>query len=98
MPAGKKGVRMAKWRHRVVLSLLLILGLPVPAGAQSEDGVLQKVVIVSRHGVRTPTIAESELANWAAQPWPTWQEPPGYLTAHGARLVTQLGRFYRHYL
>ena len=69
-----------------------------PAVQADGDEVLQKLVIVSRHGVRTPIPGASELANWAAQPWPAWSEPPADLTPRGAQLVTLLGRYYRQYL
>jgi 4-phytase/acid phosphatase len=50
---------------------------------------------VSRHGVRTPLIAPSVLEAWTGQPWPTWAEPLGYLTAHGRDLTVLLGRYHR---
>ena len=53
---------------------------------------------MSRHGVRAPIPGAAELANWAAQPWPTWNEPPAELTPRGAQLATLLGRYYRQYL
>ena len=74
----------------------VVLAAAVPAAA--DDDVLQKVVIVSRHGVRVPTIPALELANWATQPWPAWGEPAGNLTAHGAQLVTLLGRYHHDVL
>ncbi len=76
---------------------LALLAVPLPAPA-ADDDVLQKVVIVSRHGVRTPIVAPAELALWSSRPWPTWNEPQGNLTARGAELVTLLGRYYRQYL
>ena len=65
--------------------------------SQGKDS-LQKVVVVSRHGVRTPITVPGELASWAASPWPAWQEPAGALTARGAQLAVQMGRYYRQYL
>jgi 4-phytase/acid phosphatase len=66
--------------------------------AAAEDDILQKVVIVSRHGVRTPDVPGPELALWSAQPWPVWAQPPGDLTARGAQLVTLVGRYHRDVL
>lgn len=79
-----------------MLGCLLALAVPLPVAAQA-DGVLQKVVIVSRHGVRTAITPAAELANWSAQPWPAWREPQGYLTARGAQLATLMGGYYRQY-
>jgi 4-phytase/acid phosphatase len=79
-----------------IAGLIIVVGSP--AVHADGDEVLQKVVIVSRHGVRTPIPGAAELANWAAQPWPTWAEAPADLTPRGAELVTLLGRYYRQYL
>jgi 4-phytase / acid phosphatase len=72
------------------------LAVAMPAAAQGED-VLQKLVIVSRHGVRTPLPASAELANWAREPWPQWNQPAGALTPRGAQLASLMGRWYRDY-
>ena len=61
------------------------------------DEPLQKVVIVSRHGVRTPTAPAAELANWAGQPWPARNLPLAALTPRGAELAKLMGRWYREY-
>jgi 4-phytase/acid phosphatase len=61
------------------------------------DEVLQKVVIVSRHGVRTPEVSAAELDGWSTGPWPAWNEPAGDLTARGAQLAKLLGQYYRSY-
>jgi 4-phytase / acid phosphatase len=83
---------------RYVLALLAagaILSPTIAWGAGDE--VLQKVVIVSRHGVRTPEVSAAELDLWSSRPWPAWTEPPGALTAHGAQLAKLLGQYYRAY-
>jgi 4-phytase/acid phosphatase len=77
---------------------LFVLGVASWPVAAAADEVLQKVVIVSRHGVRTPTAAAGELANWAAQSWPAWGQPVASLTPRGAQLVTLMGRYYRQYV
>jgi 4-phytase/acid phosphatase len=55
---------------------------------------LSEVVIVSRHGVRSPT-DPTELAAYSARPWPAWEVPPGYLTPHGAAAEKNAGAAYR---
>ena len=42
------------------------------------------VIVLSRHGVRSPTHPTELQAN-AAQTWPAWPGKPGNLTEHGAR-------------
>jgi 4-phytase / acid phosphatase len=37
------------------------------------------------------------LNKYSAQPWPTWDVPPGHLTAHGATLMSLFGSYYRSY-
>jgi 4-phytase/acid phosphatase len=79
-------------------ALLAAGSLLAPAAAQAaSDEVLQKVVIVSRHGVRTPEVSAGELDGWSTKPWPAWNEPAGDLTARGAQLAKLLGQYYRAY-
>jgi 4-phytase/acid phosphatase len=56
---------------------------------------LKYVVIVSRHGVRSPTGKADTLNQYSAKPWPQWSVPPGYLTEHGAKLMTLFGVYDR---
>lgn len=57
-----------------------------PAGLRVEN-----VVMLMRHGVRPPTKNPPMPAGTAAQDWPDWPGPPGWLTPHGAKAVTALG-------
>ena len=59
---------------------------------------LTYVVIVSRHGVRSPTWENSRLNQYSAEPWPEWDVPPGNLTPHGRRLIELMGSYYREWL
>jgi len=59
---------------------------------------LKFVIYLSRHGVRSPTGKSSQYSVYSASPWPEWSVPPGYLTAHGYRLMELFGSYDRHLL
>jgi 4-phytase/acid phosphatase len=67
-------------------------------GAALQRGELKFAVIISRHGVRSPTGKLEQLNQYSRQPWPAWSVPPGYLTEHGARLMTLFGAYDRQLL
>jgi 4-phytase/acid phosphatase len=69
----------------------------VVAGAAAPPQ-LRYMVIVSRHGVRSPTWTSERLNQYAAQPWPEWSVPPGNLTPHGRVLMKLMGAYYREWL
>jgi 4-phytase/acid phosphatase len=78
--------------------LALLLGALVPAvlgAADSSDSEVKLVVVLSRHGVRTPLLSTATLGTGSAQPWPKWDVPPGFLTAHGRQQMTLMGAYYR---
>ena len=57
-----------------------------------------KMVVLSRHGVRSPTQSSETLESWSRKDWPEWPVKRGELTPRGAKLVTamweQERRFY----
>jgi len=59
---------------------------------------LKYVVIVSRHGVRSPTWDNARLNAYSAEPWPEWDVPPGNLTPHGRALIRLMGSYYGDWL
>jgi 4-phytase / acid phosphatase len=80
--------------------LLCLVGAVSPAFAQKTQdnaGKLKFVIILTRHGVRSPTASHEQLDQYSAQSWPTWDVPPGHLTHRGARLMTIFGAYYRSY-
>ncbi len=90
----------AKARVLVFVALLAA----ATAEAQPENGELLKVVIVSRHGVRTPLETFDDLNRWTQRPggWPrawnpsTWPHRcPGDLTEVGTELAALMGGYYR---
>lgn len=82
----------------VVLVSSLLVGL-APASAQilptPPGWQLERAVLLSRHGVRSPTASNAELDKHAANPWPTWPVEPGFLTPRGEELMRLMGSYYR---
>jgi 4-phytase/acid phosphatase len=64
----------------------------------SGPAELKYVVIVSRHGVRSPTWDVARLNQYSAQPWPDWGVAPGELTSHGRAQIKLMGTYYRDWL
>jgi 4-phytase / acid phosphatase len=59
---------------------------------------LEFVVILARHGVRSPTWTTEHLNQYSVEAWPNWGVPPGYLTPHGRDLMKLFGAYDRAYL
>ena len=82
--------RPARW-----LFLLALLGSGLTASPPAkDDGELIFALILSRHGISTPSPAR-DLTQIAAQPWPVWDTPGGHLTRHGGELMALMGGYYR---
>lgn len=66
------------------------------AGAStSPDSELRLVVVLTRHGVRSPLQTNETLGKYAAEPWPAWNVAPGILTPHGRQQMVMMGGYYR---
>jgi 4-phytase / acid phosphatase len=66
--------------------------------APARGTELKFVVILSRHGVRSPTWKTDRLNQYSTEAWPDWGVPPGYLTPHGKALMELFGAYDRAYL
>lgn len=84
------------WAAAIIAVVLCSDGL-CSDGAIAADYEHVSSVVISRHGVRSPTNTRPPLASIAAEPWPSWPVPPGYLTPRGAELARLLGGYYRGY-
>jgi len=86
--------------HRPLLLNILVaafctqIALGQAAQGRGEDD-LQAVVVLMRHGVRTPIENETRSNAYNAQAWPTWPTEPGVLTPHGSDALLRLAEFYR---
>ena len=74
--------------------LLLFAAGPILA-AEPANEQLERVVILTRHGVRSAMSTPEELGRYTPLPWPHFSAPPANLTARGATLLTMLGGWYR---
>jgi 4-phytase / acid phosphatase len=86
-----------KDKTAVLIGALLLVVWPA-GSADTGNAALQYVVIVGRHGVRSPTWENARLNAYSAEPWPSWPVPPGYLTPHGRQLIELMGAYYRQWL
>jgi 4-phytase/acid phosphatase len=75
-------------------AVLTLAVWPVRA-ADGPDAELKYALIVSRHGVRSPTWETARLNEYSTTAWPDWGVAPGELTPHGRAAVKLMGAWYR---
>jgi 4-phytase/acid phosphatase len=83
---------------RLIVAALLVLGpqaSPASGAPTSDKLTLERIVLVARHGVRSPTQGPDVLSKATPQRWPDWPVAPGILTDHGRRDVTLMGGWLR---
>src|SRR5271168_2391055 len=68
-----------------------LIALTLVAQPVCAAPVLEKVLILERHGVRPPTKPPEAFAKYANEPWPQWPVAPGELTPHGAEAMRAMG-------
>ncbi|WP_215746348.1 histidine-type phosphatase [Gluconobacter sp. P1C6_b] len=82
----------------VLLFALSLTGCSGGASASSGP-VLEKVVLLSRHGIRSPTASPASLKAKTGFDWPEWSVAPGEMTPHGAAALGAMIQAVRlHYL
>lgn len=59
-----------------------------------DNLILEKAVIMMRHGVRSPLKMTPEMIAITPDKWPDWPVPNGYVTKKGVHLITQLSQAY----
>ncbi|MFZ7135275.1 histidine-type phosphatase [Avibacterium avium] len=71
----------------------------VPDNHQAQALQLEKIVIFSRHGIRTPLVGKDSILSQATPyQWVKWQDKTGYLTAKGARLEKLFAAYWSEWL
>jgi len=79
-----------------LVAAFLVLGWSIAATAEPPSpDQLERVVILSRHGVRSAMSSPAELGRFTRLPWPSFAVQAGQLTARGTTLLTILGSWYR---
>jgi 4-phytase/acid phosphatase len=81
-------------RLLALLFAAVLAALPL-ARADDPEGQLKLVIVLTRHGVRSPLQTNEVLGKFAAEPWPEWTVKPGILTPHGRAQMVQMGSYYR---
>ena len=89
-----------QFRGHLLSIMILILSLSYSAVGQGQNKATQGerlrfVLVLSRHGVRSPTWTNERLDEYSKNPWPRWDVAPGLLTPHGRKLMTEFGSYYR---
>lgn len=85
----------------MLLAAVWVMAETSSAGQKTKPPVdhgperLRMVVLLSRHGVRSPTWTEDRLDSYSVLPWPKWSVPPGDLTSRGYELVKQFASYDR---
>jgi len=85
-------------RRAVLLSLLPLLIMAFAGSAPAAQGgawTLERVVLLQRHGIRSPTDSPAKLDRYSAQPWPSWPVAPGELTDAGRRALAVMAAYVR---
>ncbi|HKT30545.1 histidine-type phosphatase [Dyella sp.] len=92
---------MFTYRHKniALLACLLFTQFALTATTHAASNLqLERVILLYRHGVRTPLPGEVQLDEVTGKPWPTWAQPPSELTPHGAAGARLMGQYDRQRL
>ncbi|WP_241624048.1 histidine-type phosphatase [Rosenbergiella epipactidis] len=79
-------------KNALLIGCIGLLGYTSLSDAASRF-ILDKVVVVARHGVRSPT-DDHDYTALTGQHWPKWSVPAGHLTGHGYAGMVQQGKFF----
>lgn len=72
---------------------------PVLANTDNaSDMVLDQVLVLSRHNLRTPIVNTGILTEITDKKWPEWDAKSGYLTTKGGALEVYMGHYFREWI
>ena len=102
---GCASLFVCKARTKIPVRLFALMAIFIAAAAATvgtpdtaaTGPKLRFAIILTRHGVRSPTWTPPELNAYSGEPWPDWGVAPGNLTPHGSKLMTLFGSYYRLY-
>lgn len=75
--------------------VLLASGAAASPPSADREIVVERTVMLMRHGVRAPLSDPAMPPGVAASPWPEWPVPRAHLTSHGFEAVVRVGGFDR---
>lgn len=85
-----------RYRIRVLAGVIALLAAapawPQRPAATTAPPKVERIVLLMRHGVRTPLHGEVPDGTRTGAPWPVWQAPDEQITPHGAAALRALGR------
>lgn len=95
-----KGDALKKTSVWIICAAIAVTGASSTRSAhaqakQDSAAHLKFVLVLTRHGVRSPTWTNARLDEYARDPWPKWGVEPGELTPHGRLLMKEFGAYYR---
>mgnify|MGYP002626008473 CR=1 FL=1 len=90
---------MKKFFSLLVFLLIAVFPFAVRAEETRSPYRLSKVVVLSRHNLRTPTAGNTQiLSELTPHKWMRWTAAPGNLSMKGAELETLMGQYFRQWL
>jgi 4-phytase / acid phosphatase len=94
-PRNTQLKKLLCWSICAFAGIIACAGVANAQSKQDSSERLKFVLVLTRHGVRSPTQPNASLDEYSKEPWPKWEVAPGYLTAHGKTLMTLFGAYYR---
>ncbi|MEG3165253.1 histidine-type phosphatase [Sphingomonas sp. PB2P19] len=81
-----------------ILGAAWVLVGSIAVAAPKQTLVVERAVLVMRHGIRAPLDGEVPAGTRTGAPWPTWPVAPSRITPHGARALEQVAAYDRQML
>ena len=79
-------------RAALLFTTMVATAAPAHPGEPATQPAVERIVLLMRHGVRTPLHGEVPDGTRTGQPWPRWDAPDEQITPHGAAALRALGQ------